>query len=124
MIPFQNIVLQRGDDVDLLISFADAVTGEPIALSELVDVRVAIRSDWASTETDNTGAVWSGSLLTTGVSAYGDSAVLLEIPRAVTLALAQAPKPFVYDVEVLTAAGKTITTQKGYVQIDADVGRP
>lgn len=124
MTEIQHIELARGDDVDFVIEFVtDDFDEIPIPLSEIVDVRFTIRTDWATTETDNSTAVYAATWLTVGISAFGDNSVLLEIPKAVTVALAQAPKPFVCDVEILTAAGKTMTTQKGYVQIGSDVGR-
>lgn len=121
---FQNLELERGDDEDLVISFfQDDFDETPVPLSEIVDVRFTVRTDWATTESDNSTAVYAASLLTSGIRPFGDADVLLEIPKAVTVALAQSPRPFVYDVEILTAAGKTMTPQKGYIQIGADVGR-
>jgi hypothetical protein len=127
--PFQNLELERGDDEDLVISFYQSDGETEVPFAEIVDVRFTVRTKWATTEANNSSAVWATTYVDDSqISAFGSNAVLLEIPVEVTLLLAQAlataGKPLKYDVEILTAAGKTITTQKGNLTIGADVSRP
>lgn len=120
----QNIEITRGDDEDFLISFfQDDFEETPIPVSGFADVRFAIRTTWATTQTNDTDALYVASLAS-GLSVYGESTLLLEIPDAVTQALAvDVSAPFVYDVQVLTSGGKRNTTQRGYIQIAPDVTR-
>ncbi len=120
----QNLVLQRGDDEDLLIWLFDSESEEPFDVGQVSEISFVIRQTWAGAQEDNSDALFVAEYPDDIVVADAASGTwLVTVPEETTIALGDAAAPYVYDVRVVTAAGKSVTTQKGYVQIGTDVAR-
>ncbi len=106
----ETINIVRGDDYLATFQFDQLV-------STFSEMRFTIRDDWATTETDNTGAVLSVALTASG--AYTAD---LALSSADTLTL-QA-RQYVYDVSIVTAlGGRRFTTQRGMLRPTPDCTR-
>lgn len=105
---FQSLEFTRGDDESLIITFDQDV-------ADFTSMKFTIREIWATDETDNTGAIYSGTPV-----ASGARTATLTVPKATTVAMLF--DEYVHDVEVV-AAGINSTTQRGPVRMTPDVGR-
>lgn len=110
----QLISITRGDDYGGTMTFDQAVAG-------FVEISFTIRTEWATTETDNTEAVFSGTLTGGEVIVTGAYTATIDIASADTLAM--TADSYVYDVQVETSSGKFYTTQRGMLRVNPDVSR-
>lgn len=110
----ENLTLVRGDDWSAVFEFDQELSG-------FSEIAFTIRTDWATTETDNSGAVFAGTL--TGGEIVPDTGrrVVIEIPNATTLAMAEPY--YVYDMQVTTITDKIYTTQTGRIRMLRDATR-
>ncbi len=105
-----NFSVTRDDDFSAVVTFDQLVAG-------FSEMRFTVRETWASTESDNTDAIYTTTLTATG--AYTAS---LEIPNAETATWTQ--DRLFHDISVVTAIGaKQFTTQRGEIRVGPDVGR-
>lgn len=105
----QNIQITRGDDYDATITFDQNI-------SDYEELRFTVRTDWATTETNNDDAVYTTEL--TGASSL---TATLTIPSAST-SIWTLPL-YVYDIQVTSATGAKYTTQRGKIRMGPDVTR-
>lgn len=109
----QNLWVDRGDDVDFVISFfEDNFEESPIDVSNFVSARFSIREKW------NEVPFFVASV-GTGIDWLDGNAAALSLAKTLTSTLS-TQKAYPYDVEVVTFAGKTHTTQRGYITIGAN----
>jgi hypothetical protein len=105
----QNISITRGDDYSATITFDQATSG-------FAEMRFTVREDWATSESDNTDALISVTLSTSGT--YTGT---LALTSSQTVDLVS--RMYVYDVAVTTLGGSKYTTQRGHLRVGPDVSR-
>lgn len=110
---FQALRHTRGDSFDRIITFdEDPATFQAIWFT--------VRETWADDEADDTDAV-AQATLGAGITVTG------ALTAAITITAADAASwvlpEYVYDVQILTAAGKLRTTQFGQLRLGPDVTR-
>jgi hypothetical protein len=105
----EMIKLTRGDSYGATFTFDQPVSG-------FSEMRFTMRESWATTEIDNTTATMSVLLV-------GSGAATADLAITYTQTGALALDAYVYDVQVVTIAGKRYTTQRGQVVIGPDVSR-
>ncbi|UOF77319.1 hypothetical protein [Caudoviricetes sp.] len=108
----QTIEVVRGDDDDKLIAFS-------IEVANFADAWFTIREGWRENENDDGGVVFQARLSNGGIQAYSSNTLLLPLPHDQTTTWGF--DAYVYDVQVLTTAGKVITTQRGTLRMTPDV---
>lgn len=110
----ENFSIVRGDDWSTVLRFSQALSG-------FDEIEFTIRDTWASSETDNTGAVFAGSLTGGEIVADGTYDVTVSIPNATTLGM--TGDEYRYDIQVTTVSDKIYTTQRGCIRMIPDVTR-
>lgn len=109
----QPITHTRGDDFDRVITFSE----DPATFQ---NIWFTIRESWATTEPDDSEAVYQAEL-NDGITVTGPLTAAISIPAVDTLEWES--DDYVYDVQILTAAGKIRTTQRGHFHQEPDVTR-
>ncbi len=110
----QNLSVTRGDDDGGTITFDQPCAG-------FNEIWFTVRTAWATTETDNTGAVFSGTLTGGEVIVTGTYTATIDLPSVDTLTWTN--NVYFYDVQVRTTGGKIYTTQVGQLRMIPDATR-
>ncbi len=110
----QAIELTRGDDFGATLTFDQLVAG-------FAEIWFTVRVDWAKSETDDTAAVFSGTLTGGQIALTGTYTATIDIPDEATRLWSGFN--YVYDVQIRTTAGKVYTTQRGKITVGYDVTR-
>src|SRR6478752_4688516 len=106
----ETIELTRGDDYSATVTFDQPV-------SSFSEMRFTIREDWATSETDNSSAVFTALLTPSGTYTAE-----LAVPHVDAVGLSK--RRYVHDIQVTTSStGKQYTTQRGPVFVGPDVTR-
>ncbi len=110
----QPINITRGDDWGGTFTFDQAISG-------FSEIWFTVRAAYATTETNNTDAIFSATLTDGDIAVSGAYAATIDVGHDVTLTWT-SPE-YVYDVQIETLGGKLYTTQRGNLRMCPDVTR-